>query len=182
VSPEQKEWLDSQGKNLSQTMRNVISRAMPGGDLDIREVDLSVPPQIRFLEAVEVHYRFRKSCQVAQVSPAEITAALAADEVFREAYKSAQATFTEEMEFIVLDCAKGNRKIDKPAMTGLIAWLNNNHPAWGRVKAEMIQRIFGPLFRDIFAAAAELLDSKTYKKFVEKLESIREVRLLPFSD
>ncbi len=181
VAPEQKEWLHEQGPNLSQTIRAIIDRAMPGGDL-ASKIDDDRPPQIRFLSAVEEYYRFGRSCDVAGVNPADITEALEADPLFQEAYRAAQRRFIEDIEFLLLDAAKGNRKIDKSAMTGLIAFLNNNHPAWGRIKAEMIQRIFGPLMTDMLKAAQELIDARTYKKLVAKWESIREMRLLPFSD
>ena len=181
VSAEQKAWLESQGKNLSQTIRDILSRAMPGGDLHADAPD-ERHPQIRFLEAVEKNYRFARSCEVAKVCQAEMTEQLETDEEFKSAFKSAQSRFTEDIEFMVLEAAKGERKIDKSAMTGLIAWLNNNHPAWGRVKAEMIQRIFGPLFTDMLKAANEEIDGRTYKKLVARWESIRETRLLAFSD
>ena len=46
----------------------------------------------------------------------------------------------------------------------------------------MIQRIFGPLFTDMLKAANEEIDGRTYKKLVTRWESIRETRLLAFSD
>lgn len=180
-TPEILAFLESQGKNRSEAIRNCILRCMTGGDLHESPTDRRAKT-IRFLEAVQKHYRFHRACEVANVDPDEMTVLLESDEDFEAAYIEAQSRYIDEIEDLVIQAAKGERKIDKSAMTGLIAWLNNNHPNWGRIKTELLQRAFGPLFNDLLKAVKKRVSSSVYKDLCEDFESIRETRFLSFSD
>ncbi len=181
ITPEQAEWLATQNRNLSQAIRDLITRAMPGGDLHESDVDRR-QKVVRFLEAVAEHYRFHKACEIAKVDEDEMTELIESDPEFEEAYIEAQSRYIDDVEDLVIQAAKGDRKIDKSAMTGLIAWLNNNHPNWGRIKTEMLQRAFGPLFKDLLRAVKKKVSSSVYKELCEEFEQIRENRFLSFSD
>jgi hypothetical protein len=119
---------------------------------------------------------------VAQVCPDEMQALLNADEDFRAAKAEAESRYQDDIEHMVIRAAKGQLKIDKTAMFGLVAWLNNNHPNWGRIKTEFLQRAFAPLFQQLLKAVKRKVPPAVYKELCDEFDQIREARFLSFSD
>jgi hypothetical protein len=137
----------------------------------------------RFLEAVRHCFHARRSMEAAGVTEKEVEKWTAKDPAgFKHAFKEAQRDFVENMEWMTIECARGERTISKQGMTGLIAFLNNHHPSWGRVKIELLSKIFQPIFDSLLKIVRDTVDDTTYKQISEKFNRQKTLHFSAFSD
>lgn len=93
-----------------------------------------------------------------------------------------QQEFLDELELLIVDAARGKRYVEKSAMTGLIAFLNNHAPNWGRLKAEFIGRIFGPIFDGLLKIVKARVNPTVYREIAEQFAGFRDTKLAEFSE
>lgn len=171
--------------NRSEAMRAVITAGLDAL-LENDEIPEGLDPKVRFIMGVEQQFFFGRACKAAKVSLQEASAWLDEEgedgDVMREAYEGARETFIESMEALIIECARGERVIQKAAMTGLIAFLNNHSKNWGRIKVEMLNRVLNPIIKDLLDIVQEEVNEATFDKISERFAAAKEVRLSVFSE
>lgn len=184
-SPEQIDWIREHAHQLRcsipELIRRVVSEAMrPGGTqvvpaprTDRRE------PKERFLEALQEHFHISEACRVAGVARAEVEAWRRSDSDFETEIGWAREVYIDAVERVLVEMAKGARKGNPmPA----IAFLNSHSPYWGRLKAELLQRAFGPIFNGLIGVVREELPPAKAEELIKKFKAVLEVKFSQYSD
>lgn len=131
------------------------------------------------LDAVERRYWFAPACKAAEVTRDEARKWLE-DEGFQAAYEDAQFAFIESIEARMLrfGTAKG-------VVLAFLSFLNANHPKYGRVKIEFLNRFLGPFLDEIYALIRKKCGAgpgSLGEKLIEEIQQAYEKRLLAFTD
>jgi hypothetical protein len=175
-------WLSEQPGGLSTTLRTLINSAMnfPGEQL---EKIKKLRGKKKFLASVELFFHPHRAARQAGVRDVDLQKWAKADPAgFRAEFREAQRTFIDDQEWMLLECVRGERYIDKQGMTGLIAFLNNHHPSWGRVKIELLSKIFNPIFDCLLAIVKESVDDALYQEIAEKFNQAKQLHFSAFSE
>lgn len=150
------------------------------------EIPPGLDDRTRFIMATELFFHFSRSCKEAKI-PRHVASAWLEEEgaeadLFREVYESAQEIFVESVEFLIIEACRNEVKLNKSAITGLIAFLNNRSKDWGRVKIEMIMRILNPILGDYLKILKAKLDEHTFQDISEAFQVATEQRTALFSE
>lgn len=182
TTPEQKDWL-KEGGDVSKKLRRLVAQAMAEQQAaKVEEAREEMDPDERFLDAVVEHYRFHKACEAADVDPEEMLALIEEDEDFARAFNEAQLQHAYDVEAIIVANAREGLELNSAAITGIIAWLNNNHPDWGEMRYKSFMRIFRPIFKLQQKAIKKRAPANLYKELAAEFEAITESRLVNLVD
>lgn len=177
ISERHQEWLRSKG-GISESLATLIEREI---DREEREAARSeedfkkLKPRDRLLEAVAEVFHVRSAAKMAGIKRSTLDKWLANDE-FYEQVIDRQEEFNEGLELLIIEAARGLRIIDRSAMQGLIAWLSNHAPNWGKGRLDELVRFFDPAFEDLIRIIKEEFGDTAYGKVAERFSAVREAR------
>jgi hypothetical protein len=139
-------------------------------------------PKERFLLEVRRHPELATACEKAGVTWQQVER-WKRSEAFAKELEFAQMVFLGTLQQSLVDIARGRIK-GNPNAAGWI--LNANHPAYGRVKAELILRVLDPLTKAYGAILlAELGGGQDAKNAIERadkrFEAVKMARLTDFT-
>ncbi len=183
LSEAHKSWLQSQG-SISDALARLIEQERTRQETAERERALQLEkmrPKDRFLFWVAERFYVPIAQKQAAVTDSDIEK-WALDPSFADRVVARQQEFLNGLELLIVDAARGLRHIDKAAMQGLIALLSNLSPNWGRVKAEFLGRVFGPVFEGLLKIVKGKVPAPIYKEIAEEFAAFREISFSQFSE
>ncbi len=183
LSEQHKGWLQSQG-SISVVIGQLVEQEQGRLATEAREREAQLAKlsrRDRFLFWVAEKFYPAIAAKEAGASDSDIEK-WAADPDFTDRVVARQQEFLNSLELLIVEAARGLRHIDKAAMSGLIALLNNLSPNWGRVKAELLGRICGPVFDRLLKIVKSKVPPPTYKEIAEEFASYRELAFSEFSE
>lgn len=132
-----------------------------------------------FLLAVERRYWFAPSCRLADVPRKEARGWLLEEE-FAAEHDESQYAYIEGVEARMLRFGKA-----KGVVLAFLSFLNANHPKYGRVKIEFLNRFLGPFMDEVFKLIRQEIgggQGGQGEKLIERIRTSYEKRLLAFTD
>lgn len=184
LSESHKAWLQSQG-SISDILAQLIEQERMRQETAERERALQLSkmsPKDRFLFWVSERFYVPIAQKQAGVTDAELEKWAIGEPSFTDRVVARQQEFLNGLELLIVDAARGLRHIDKAAMQGLIALLSNLSPNWGRVKAEFLGRVFGPVFDGLLKIVKGKVPAPIYKEIAEEFATFRELSFSQFSE
>ena len=184
LSEQHKAWLQSQG-SISSVLAHLIEQEQ--GRLAAQERERAaqlakMTRKERFLFWVAEKFYVTHAQKHAETTDSDVAKWAAEEPGFMDRVVARQQEFLNGLELLIVDAARGVRHIDKAAMTGLIALLNNLSPNWGRVKAEFLGRILGPVVDGLLKIVKSKVPPPTYKEIAEEFAAFRDLRFSEFSE
>lgn len=183
LSEQHKTWLQSQG-SISGVLAELVEEARNRDAAAERERQAKLEklsPKERFLFWVTERFYIPLAQAAAGATESDVEK-WAKDPSFMDRIVARQQEFLNGLELLIIEAARGVRHIDKAAMTGLIALLNNLSPNWGRIKAEFLGRILGPVFDRLLKIVKAKVPAPVYKEIAEEFAAYREVAFSEFSE
>lgn len=184
LSPQHKEWLQDQGP-LSDAISNLIESEMARKAAAEREQAAQLAKMTRkdrYIYWLSECFHPRRALKAAGVTERDVTKWREKEPDFNSRIVSAQQDFLDDLELLIVDAARGIRHVDKGAMTGLLAFLNNHAPNWGRIKAELLGRVFGPIFDELLKIVKKRINPSTYQEIADEFASYRDLKFSEFSE
>lgn len=184
LSEQHKTWLQSQG-SISEVLSQLIEQEQGRLATEAREREAQLAKlsrKDRFLFWVAEKFYVPIAQKQVGASDSEIEKWRSEDPAFLDRVVARQSEFLNGLELLIVEAARGLRHIDKAAMSGLIALLNNLSPNWGRVKAELLGRICGPVFDRLLKIVKSKVPPPTYKEIAEEFASYKEIAFSEFSE
>ena len=184
LSPQHKEWLQDQG-SLSDVISNLIASEIGRQSAALREQEAQLAKMTRkerYLYWLSECFHPGRALKKAGVTELDIVKWRETEPDYSSRIVAAQQDFLDDLELLLVDAARGVRSIDKSAMTGLLAFLNNHSPNWGRVKAELLGRIFGPVFDELLQIVKRRINPSTYQEIADEFASYRDLKFSEFSE
>ena len=177
-----KDWLTSQEGGMTQAIRDLTTKAMESPAEKLKKLRIKSRKD-RFIASLRLVFHLRPAMELSNVKDCDLEEwAVVEGANFKARVKSAQRDFLDMAEGWIIECVQGHRSISKQAMTGLIGLLNNHHPQWGRVKSELLSKIFNPIFDMLLKIVKESVDETTYKIIAEKFQVAKSLHFSAFSD
>lgn len=184
LSPQHKEWLQNQGSLsdvISQLLEDEILRRAAEAREEAAEL-AQMSPQERYLYWLAECFHTRRAMKKAEVSESDVLGWQDSNPGYSARALAAQQSFLDDLELLIVDAARGVRHIDKGAMTGLLAFLSNHAPNWGRVKAELLSRVFGPVVEELLKIVQKRINPSTYQEIADEFASYRDLKFSEFSE
>ena len=184
LSEEHKAWLQSRG-SISSVLAELVEQERLRLATAEREQALQLEKMSkkeRFLFWVAEKFYVPLAQKHAGTADSDIEQWASKDPAFADRVVARQQEFLNGLEMLIVDAARGLRHIDKAAMQGLIALLSNLSPNWGRVKAEFLGRIFGPVFDGLLRIVKAKVPAPVYKEIAEEFAAFRELSFSQFSE
>lgn len=184
LSEQHKGWLQSKG-SISVVIGQLIEQEQGRLATEAREREAHLAAlscRDRFLFWVAEKFYPAIAAKEAGASDSDIETWAEADPDFADRVVARQQEFLNGLELLIVEAARGLRHIDKAAMSGLIALLNNLSPNWGRVKAELLSRICGPVFDRLLKIVKRKVTPPVYKEIAQEFEHFRETAFDAFSE
>lgn len=163
LTPAEHAWLKGRsgalGQSAQDVLRDMIRREMDGSP-SRRDLPAAVGEQkAAILNLLEEHYNIAPAARALGISPARVYAWMNEDQEFAQQAQAAREMRVNTVEDTLLKIAIGSRgTMSKGQITALLAWLNAHHPAYGRIRAEVLARILGPVMDQIMEVAAGYLE------------------------
>lgn len=176
-------WLEDRASSgdiaLAQVVRDCVQQAMDREGQEAEAAEKVVdrrPYKTRFLAAMREHYHPDVAADAVGVSMDQLEEWMA-DEEFATAVEDAQELYCHKVEEALV--AQGRFRANA---TALIAFLNARDNAWGRIKVELLNRIFNPVFDSFAEVVKRLAPGPLAEKILKEFAEIRELRWSQFSE
>ena len=187
LSEAHKQWLSTRedSAGISDAISGLVEREMGREAEAERQKALGLDKlsqKERFLYWVSESYHTSRAQKLTPATDRDLANWNAEDPKFGWQVVTKQQEFLDELEFLIVDAARGKRHLDRAAMTGLIAFLNNHAKNWGRIKAEFIGRICGPIFDGLLKIVKARVNPTVYREIAEEFAGFRDTKLSEFSE
>ena len=117
------------------------------------------------LEAVGGGKSLAKAARAAKITQRTVYYHLESDEVFRILFEESKTLCVENVVEKLYDQATK----EKPNITAILAFLNANHPDYGQIRTQVLQRILGPFLERIVRLAEEFIPAGRLNQFTARL-------------
>lgn len=162
----QHEWLSAEAKrlrsNVNDVCRRLFQRAIEGPQEQIATRHLGnaeiAAGKDAFLKAIERHYNLAPAAREVGVDRSTIYDWMRHDEAFANSVEAAREMRIHTVEGHLLAIGLGLQGTKSNGqITALLAWLNAHHPGYGRIRAEVLARVLGPVMDKVIEIATRYL-------------------------
>lgn len=117
------------------------------------------------LEAVGAGKSLAKAARAAKITQRTVYNHLDSDPVFRMLFEESKTLCVENVVEKLYDQATK----EKPNITAILAFLNANHPDYGQIRTQVLQRVLGPFLERIVRLAEEFVPAGRLHEFTARL-------------
>lgn len=181
----QQVWLEDEAERLGLTFSEMVRRCVS----ESIELAKKAEPEnetkdrrhykTRLLDVLGKHYHLSQAAKACDVPVEAAFDLLENDPEFAEKWADGQEAYLQEVEEHLVKIGMG-RAIGN--VTALIAILNAYIPEWGRIKVELLNRIFNPIFDALLKVVEDKVSPSVYREVAKEFADVKELKFSQFSE